>query len=200
MTTEDDTYNHGLDDIKVTGACDAGCGKLATTWFGDTACATCGDSACVNVMQDSYDREGERPAGVKLHSALATAQERIQGLEAWAKELLIDKAELQMRIRLLDAALLGPGTLLALPSPEAVNELKRRLANQLQGWIEALASAHEDDILQGGWVLLASIHELRALDVLTRTEAVHHRFDLTAALTAVRPELVEGFGELPELN
>jgi hypothetical protein len=45
------------DDMKVSGTCDAGCGKPATRWFGETACATCDDSACVNVMQDSYDRE-----------------------------------------------------------------------------------------------------------------------------------------------
>lgn len=125
---------------------------------------------------------------------------RCESLEDWAARLLIDKDELRMRIQLLDAALFGPGTVLALPNVHAADELKRRLADQLRGWVESLASAHEDDILQEGWLCLASIHELRALDVLTRTEAVSHRFDLTAALTAVRPELVEGFGELPELN
>lgn len=75
-----------LDEIEVTGTCDAGCGKPATTWFGATACATCGDSACVNVIQDSYDREGERPAGVRLHSELATAQNRIRALEDAVRE------------------------------------------------------------------------------------------------------------------
>lgn len=124
----------------------------------------------------------------------------IEALEEWAKELLIDKAELLMRVRLLDAALFGPGTLLALPDPEVKSDLKRRLTHQIRGWTERLASAHEDEVLQEGWVCVVSIHELRALDVLTRTEAVSHRFDLLAALSAVRPELAEGFGELPELT
>lgn len=127
-------------------------------------------------------------------------KEVIEALEVWAKELLIDKAELMMRVRLLDAALFGPGTLLALPDPEVALDLKRRLTNQLRGWTERLISAHEDDVLQEGWVCLVSIHELRALDVLTRTEAVLHRANLLDALHAARPELAEGFGELPELN
>lgn len=71
-----------FNQMPVTGDCDAGCGKPATQWFGDTACATCGDSACVNVIQDSYDREGERPAGVRLRGALATAQNRLRVLQA----------------------------------------------------------------------------------------------------------------------
>lgn len=124
----------------------------------------------------------------------------IEALEEWAKELLIDKAELLMRVRLLDSALFGPGTLLALPDPEVASDLKRRLTNQIRGWTERLASAHEDEVLQEGWVILVSIHELRALDVLTRSEAVLHNANLFAALKSARPELVEGFGELPELN
>ena len=35
--------------------CDAGCGKPATDWFGNTSCATCGDAKCVAVMQRDYD-------------------------------------------------------------------------------------------------------------------------------------------------
>lgn len=125
---------------------------------------------------------------------------RCESLEDWANRLQISQDELRLRLQLVDAALFGPHEVVALPNPTVADELKRRLAHQLRGWVESLASAHEDDILQEGWLCLASIHELRALDVLTRTEAVSHRFDLTAALTAVRPELVEGFGELPELN
>jgi hypothetical protein len=59
--TQDENWRAGFDKMPVTGHCDAGCGKPATTWFGLTSCASCGDSACVNVLQDSYDREGERP-------------------------------------------------------------------------------------------------------------------------------------------
>jgi hypothetical protein len=35
--------------------CDAGCGKPATDWFGNTSCATCGSAKCVGVMQRDYD-------------------------------------------------------------------------------------------------------------------------------------------------
>lgn len=35
--------------------CDAGCGKPATDWFGNTSCATCGNAKCVAVMQRDYD-------------------------------------------------------------------------------------------------------------------------------------------------
>lgn len=31
-------------------------GKEATTWFGNTSCATCGDSRCVRIMQADYDK------------------------------------------------------------------------------------------------------------------------------------------------
>ena len=42
--------------IPVTNKCDAGCGKEATDWFGNTSCATCGDSRCVQIMQRDYDK------------------------------------------------------------------------------------------------------------------------------------------------
>jgi hypothetical protein len=128
--------------------------------------------------------------------ALYDALAKNAGLEEWVDNLRIDKAELLMRIRLLHAALFGPGALS--PTKTTAREFKQRLEHQLRGWAESLASAHEDEILQGGWVCLVSIHELRALDVLTRSEAVVHRANLFNALTAARPELVEGFGELPE--
>lgn len=41
--------------MEVTNSCDAGCGKPATEWFGNTSCATCGDSRCVKIMQKDYD-------------------------------------------------------------------------------------------------------------------------------------------------
>lgn len=59
--TLDEKWLDSFDKMPVSGQCDARCGKPATTWFGMTSCATCGDSACVNVLQDSYDREGEKP-------------------------------------------------------------------------------------------------------------------------------------------
>lgn len=129
--------------------------------------------------------------------ALYDALAKNAGLEEWVDNLRIDKAELQMRIRLLHAALFGPGALS--PTTTTARQFKQRLEHQLRAWAESLASAHEDEVLQEGWVCLVSIHELRALDVLTRSEAVLHSANLLNALQAARPELAEGFGELPPL-
>jgi hypothetical protein len=41
--------------IEVTGECDAKCGRPATTWFHSTSCATCGQPACIAVLQSDYD-------------------------------------------------------------------------------------------------------------------------------------------------
>lgn len=43
---------HGM---KVTGKCDSGCGKPATTWFGNTSAATCGDLDCIHKQQEAYE-------------------------------------------------------------------------------------------------------------------------------------------------
>jgi hypothetical protein len=102
--------------MPVTGHCDAGCGKKATVWFGLTSCATCGDSACVNVLQDSYDREGERPdfghvqpqtpwPRPSLEHELHDAQAKIAGLEEWVDNLQGQNAALVEQLAEACAAL-----------------------------------------------------------------------------------------------
>lgn len=53
---EDKEWYKQFHSIPVTNKCDAGCGKEATTWFGNTSCATCGDSRCVAEMQREHDK------------------------------------------------------------------------------------------------------------------------------------------------
>lgn len=48
-------WKKNFDAMPITGNCDSKCGKLATQWFGNTSCATCGDEKCVAVMQAEYD-------------------------------------------------------------------------------------------------------------------------------------------------
>lgn len=52
---EDMKWYKEFHSIPVTNKCDAGCGKDATEWFGNTSCATCGDSKCVGVMLADYN-------------------------------------------------------------------------------------------------------------------------------------------------
>jgi hypothetical protein len=114
--TYDGKWQDSFDKLPVTGSCDGGCGKPATTWFGRTSCATCGDSACVKVLQDSYDREGEvpdfghvqpQPAWPRptleheLHEALA----KIAGLEEWVENLQLDRAGFKATAGVLAAEL-----------------------------------------------------------------------------------------------
>lgn len=60
-SSHDDILKEDLDwykkfhAMKVTGLCDSGCGRLATTWFGNTSAATCGDKVCVDEQQREYD-------------------------------------------------------------------------------------------------------------------------------------------------
>lgn len=62
MTTLDESLRENKEwykvfhSIPVTNKCDAGCGKEATTWFGNTSCATCGDSRCEGIMQAEYNQ------------------------------------------------------------------------------------------------------------------------------------------------
>lgn len=62
MTTLDESLREDMKwykefhSIPVTNKCDAGCRKEATTWFGNTSCATCGGSRCVEIMQADYDK------------------------------------------------------------------------------------------------------------------------------------------------
>jgi len=44
-----------MNSPKVTGFCDSGCGKLAKTWFGRTAAATCGKPECIEAQNDQYE-------------------------------------------------------------------------------------------------------------------------------------------------
>lgn len=53
---EDMKWYKEFHSIPVTNKCDAGCGKEAVEWFGNTSCATCGDSCCVKIMQKDYDK------------------------------------------------------------------------------------------------------------------------------------------------
>lgn len=62
MTTLDEALREDMKWYKefhatpVTNKCDAGCGKEATDWFGNTSCATCGEPRCVKIMQDDYNK------------------------------------------------------------------------------------------------------------------------------------------------
>ena len=40
--------------VKVTGLCDAGCGKEARIWYGRTNKAYCGDMKCYGVIESAY--------------------------------------------------------------------------------------------------------------------------------------------------
>lgn len=44
-----------LNAIKVTGSCDAGCGKPAKIWFGMTSMAHCGLDKCNAAIQLRYE-------------------------------------------------------------------------------------------------------------------------------------------------
>ncbi len=43
-----------IDAIKVTGLCDASCGKVAQKWYGRTNSAYCGDANCYKIIDESY--------------------------------------------------------------------------------------------------------------------------------------------------
>lgn len=43
-----------LEPVKVTGLCDAGCGKDAKVWYGRTNKAYCGDVKCYNICDAEY--------------------------------------------------------------------------------------------------------------------------------------------------
>lgn len=55
ILNSDKEWAEKFHSMKVTGKCDSGCGKDATTWFGNTSAATCGSSACIEKQQESYD-------------------------------------------------------------------------------------------------------------------------------------------------
>lgn len=120
--------------MPVTGDCDAGCGKPATTWFGLTSCATCGDSACVNVLQDSYDREGEKPAfgpvGRGADDPLYDALAKIAGLEEWVDNLQLENAALNLKLA-------------ALYTPPSQPDLEQRIADWHEGRAGAGQELHE---------------------------------------------------------
>lgn len=44
-------------DKKMTGKCDAGCGKPAVHWFGMTSCGVCNDQACLDKLQADFDKD-----------------------------------------------------------------------------------------------------------------------------------------------
>lgn len=87
-----DDWTTKFDQMPVTGNCDAHCGKPATTWFGHTSCATCGDSACINALRDSYEQASPNP-----HLQRA----KIAGLEAGVDALQRQKAALQVEVDVL---------------------------------------------------------------------------------------------------
>lgn len=120
--TPDDKWRDSLDKMPVSGQCDARCGKPATTWFGRTSCATCGDSACVNVLQDSYDSPRGRPSlgpcvgtldeAQHAESHIANLQQANTALQRMLEQLVDDAVirDIQLhdalaRIATLEAAL-----------------------------------------------------------------------------------------------
>jgi hypothetical protein len=51
----DAEWHKNFNSMKVTGTCDArGCANSATTWFGNTNCATCGKEDCIEELQYNY--------------------------------------------------------------------------------------------------------------------------------------------------
>ena len=189
---EDDTFNSALDEIKVTGTCDAGCGKLATEWFGDTACATCGERACVNVLQDSYDREGERPAGVRLHSALATAQERIRELEDVVREnhewhLTYDMHDGYPGSALEQTNLRVLGHTQTIPGDSVKAIVTQRLEDQLRQFRQCLPTDSAGSALLHALLCLGALHTLHKHDLLNTAEHDLYREHIRNQFSAYHP-------------
>lgn len=65
-----------FESIQVTGKCDSGCDKLATQWFGNTSAATCGNKACVELMEASY---AEHCAEMEAQFAFEKEMEEMYG-------------------------------------------------------------------------------------------------------------------------
>ena len=51
--------------VKVTGKCDAGCGKNAEFWYNNTGAATCGETVCIEVMDQKYKEHCEHMEWVR---------------------------------------------------------------------------------------------------------------------------------------
>ncbi len=49
-----------LEPVKVTGLCDAKCGKEATKWYGRTNMAYCGDTKCYQIVDAKYIKHCEQ--------------------------------------------------------------------------------------------------------------------------------------------
>lgn len=114
----DDQWAANFDKLPVTGDCDAGCGRPATTWFGMTSCAHCGDVVCHATLQVRYNEFVQRQVDQEEDPFLLRAT--IAGLEAgtdalrqknaWQATKIIEQArELNVaaaRIGMLEAALI----------------------------------------------------------------------------------------------
>jgi len=55
ILNSDKVWAAEFESMKVTGKCDSGCGKPATTWFGNTSAATCGSAECIRKQKEAYD-------------------------------------------------------------------------------------------------------------------------------------------------
>jgi len=53
---EDMKWYKEFHSMRVTGTCDAfGCNKPATTWFGNSSAATCGDAKCIDRIRELWN-------------------------------------------------------------------------------------------------------------------------------------------------
>lgn len=189
---EDDAFHREL-EMRVTGTCDAGCGKPATEWFGDTACATCGDRACVNVMQDSYDSEAVP------HVQLAQLKRRIRDLEDAVREnhewhqMYDEYGYRGSALEQTNRAALG---LPPLKDPNTVGGVcTRRLEEQLLDYQAILATGtiELDMVLLSAALCTGSILELRKSGLFTEQEAQLWRQHVRALFTAHRPADLDRF-------
>ncbi|MNG07450.1 hypothetical protein D3C84_907500 [compost metagenome] len=151
------------------------------------------------MIQDSYDREGERPAGVRLHNALATALERILVLEAAVRE----NHEWHQAYDEYGY----PGSALEQTNRAALNlpphkpphtlgaVATRRLEDQIKDYSALLTTGtlELDVVLLSAVLCVASIQELRQFGLFTQHEAQLWRQHLRALFTAHRPADLDRF-------
>lgn len=194
-------------EMRVTGTCDAGCGKPATEWFGETACATCGDTCCVNVVQDSYDREAvlqrrndwQAERIVHLARAANDDADRILELEdalrenhAW-HQVYDEYGYPGSALEQTNRAALGlpphkpPHTLGAVATRRLEDQIKDYQALLLSGTLEL------DVVLLSAVLCVASIQELRQFGLFTQHEAQLWRQHLRALFIAHRPADLDRF-------
>lgn len=108
MITYVDGFDYPEGRKSPTDQCDAGCGQPSQWWFGLSNWSYCGAQACLEVLKERQNAEGEKPGLGRCVGTLAEGDyvllAKIAGLEAGVAALQRQKADLLVEVDVLRRA------------------------------------------------------------------------------------------------